>query len=198
MYQDPSSGYRKTKKNIKNKQPNEILFLKQICIKLGLISKTSDLKWGLIRRQTNNLDPELAALDDSLSFLDFCVIAALSESIYEISSLIGQRHGIQGRVFENDPRFNTSALVNKINKLHNHYEQMFKINSIDSVCTELISCGIKAPMSEIIYRKVVRETGYLRFYDFVLYSPLFNILHDHAIENPLGAAIPLLPKIPIS
>lgn len=197
--QDLTYALNEVNKNIKHKNSNEILFIKEACERLGLIVKHDTIKasYQLIRRSTNHTDPELAALDNSISFLDFCLIAALSESLVEIDALMGQRHGVQGKATEDDYRYSTSALINKLIKLQDHYNQLFRNEAINNFATELISNGIHLPESEIIYKKVVRETGQLRFYDFVLYSPLFNILHQHACENPLGTAIPSLPKITI-
>lgn len=197
--QDLSYALNEVNKNIDCKKFNELLFLKDVCIKLGLISKESNSGYyGLIRRSMNTTDPELAALDNHICFLDFCLLAAISEAMKEISSILGKREGISGPPVENDYRYSTNAMLMKLDKLQDHFNQMYVRNPIDNLCTELVACGMRMPESEIVYQKVCRESGRLRFYDFVLYSPLFNVLHDYAIANPLDNALPVLPKITIS
>ena len=197
--QDLPYALNEVNKNINHRSYQELLFLKDVCVKLNVLNKEDDSGfYALIRRSTNQTDPELAALDNHINFLDFCLIAAVSEAMSEISAIIGKRYGISGPVVENDYRYGTSAMLMKLEKMRDHYNQMYLANPSDALSTELVSCGMRLPESAIVYQKVCRETGRMRFYDFVLYSPLFNVLHDHAIANPLDNALPVLPKITIS
>merc|ERR1711972_600716 len=163
----------------------ELEQLRKIVIELGIVPDRSVDKYQVLDT------PERQGLDYTLTFLEFCTIAGLAEAVSEISAICGRSGFSSGALKSNDYRLGVTAMVFKIQQLRNHFNMIYAVSGMNSFATELVSLGLGSVESRVILQKVVREKGRLRFFDFVLYSPLFNICHEKAIESPLGPHIPV-------
>ena len=189
-FQDLCTTLNEVNKSI-NSNLIDLETLRKVVIELGIVPDRSVDKYQVLD------SPEKQGLDYTMTFLEFCTIAGLAEAVSEITAICGRSGFSSGALKSNDYRLGAIAMVFKIQQLRNHFNQIYAGSGMNGFATEMVALGVKPVESRVIMQKVVREKGRLRFFDFVLYSPLFNICHENAIDSPLGPHLPVLAKIAI-
>lgn len=134
--QDLTSALKEVNKNIKYSDDQ---IIKSVLIELALHRPRSFDQYALDPSKdhcTREESEELIVKDSlttSLTFLEFCTVAALAEAAPEISSLVGRKKYSTAIIQQNDFRLSSTSLLFKAKQLRDHYEQLFRDNSLNNL-----------------------------------------------------------------